>query len=178
LDNTNAFLGSLPLSAVTTRRDKQDSSPAAFRSQVFSTSQQIRIFVACGFVPPHWHFQVLDLQSFTLFRSTTVSSCHAPSLSPSLHGFLPEIADSSHYLTVELTFCPILAFSGPLLQAAGFHLEIRPNLEALLPVQSVSYVVGFHSFVAITALMTFCPSGYQASSALDKSFLFQGFKPS
>lgn len=40
LDNTNAFLGSFPLSAITTGCDKQNSSPAAFRSQVFSTSQQ------------------------------------------------------------------------------------------------------------------------------------------
>jgi hypothetical protein len=40
LDNTNAFLGFFPLSAITTGRDRQDSSPAAFRSQVFSTSQQ------------------------------------------------------------------------------------------------------------------------------------------
>jgi hypothetical protein len=96
----------------------------------------------------------------------------------SLHGFLSEITGSSHCPAVELTFCPTLVFSDPLLQAAGFHLEIQPDLEALLPVQSVSYVVGFHSFVAITALLTFCPSGYQASTALDKSFLFQGLKPS
>jgi hypothetical protein len=70
-------------------------------------------------------------------------------------------------LATELTFNPTLAFSGPMLQAASSHLEIQSNLEALLPVQSVSYVVGFHSFVAITALLTFRPSGYQASTALD-----------
>jgi hypothetical protein len=136
------------------------------------------VLIACGFVPPHWHSQGPDLQSFTLHRSTTVSSYPAPSLLLSLHGVLPEITDSSHCLAVELTFYSTLVFSGPLLQAAGFHLEIQSDLEALLPVQSVSYVVGFHSFFAITALMTFCPSGYQALTALDKSFLFQGLGPS
>jgi hypothetical protein len=40
LDNANAFLGFFPISAFIIGRDKQDSSPAAFRSQVFSTSQQ------------------------------------------------------------------------------------------------------------------------------------------
>lgn len=134
--------------------------------------------IACGFIPPHWHSQGPDLQSLTLHRSITVSSYPAPTLLLSLHGFLPEITDSSHCPVVELTLTSTLAFPGPLLQAAGFHLEIQSDLEALLPVQSVSYVVGFHSFVAITALMTFCPSGYQASTALDKSFLFQGLRPS
>jgi len=47
LDNTNAFLGFFPLSAITTGRDKQDSDPAASRSQVFSTSQQ-NICVHCS----------------------------------------------------------------------------------------------------------------------------------
>ncbi|OGK09747.1 MAG: hypothetical protein A2W80_04355 [Candidatus Riflebacteria bacterium GWC2_50_8] len=65
-----------------------------------------------------------------------------------------------------------------MLQAAGFHLEIQSNLEALLPVQSVSYAVKFHPDIAITTLMTFCPSGYLAAAALDKSFLFQGLIPS
>jgi hypothetical protein len=68
-----------------------------------------------------------------------------------------------------------VAFSGPLLQAAGFHLEIQSNLEALLPVMSVSYAVRFHSFVAITTLLTFCPSGYQASTALDNILPLSGF---
>ncbi|MBU1105062.1 MAG: hypothetical protein KKB51_00235 [Candidatus Riflebacteria bacterium] len=134
--------------------------------------------VACGFVPPHWHLQGLDLQSLTLIRSITVSSYHAPTLLLSLHGFLPEITGSSHYLAAELTFYPTLALTGPLLQAAGSHLEIQSNLEALLPVQSVSYAAKFHPGIAITTLMTFCPSGYLATTALDKSFLLQGLRPS
>lgn len=43
-------------------------------------------------------------------------------------------------MTAELTFYPILTCSSPLLQAASFYLEIQPNLEALIPVGSVSYV--------------------------------------
>jgi hypothetical protein len=135
LDNTNAFLGFFPLSATTTGRDKQDSGPAAFRSQVFSTSQQnFASIVAYGFVPPHRHSQGYGLQSITLNRSVTVSSYPTPTLLPSLHGLLPEITSSSHCLAAELTFYPTLAFSGPMLQAASSHLEIQSNLEVLLPV--------------------------------------------
>ena len=132
------------------------------------------VLTACGFVPPRWHSQGIDLQSLTSNRSTTVFSCPASTLSPSLHGFLPVIAGSSHCLAAELTSNPTLALTGPVLQAAGFHLEIRSYLEALLPVLSVSYAVRFHSFVAMTTLMTFCPSGYQASPPWMLSFLLQG----
>lgn len=92
------------------------------------------VLTACGFVPPRWHSQGIDLQSLTSNRSTTVFSCPASTLSPSLHGFLPVIAGSSHCLAAELTSNPTLALTGPVLQAAGFHLEIRSYLEALLPV--------------------------------------------
>ena len=178
LDNTNAFLGFFPLSAVTSGHDRQASGPTASRSQVFSTSQQDIVHLACEFVPPHRHSQGLDLQSFTLDRSITVPSHLTPTSLLFLHGILPEVTSSSHYLAAELTFNPTMAFSGPLLQAAGSHHEIQSNLEVLLPVHSVSYVVRFHSSVAITALLTFCSSGSQASTALDKSFLFQGLMPS
>ena len=80
--------------------------------------------------------------------------------------FFQKLLTVPYCLAAELTFYPTLAFPGPLLQAAGFRLEIQPNLEVLIPVKSASYAIRFHPSYAMTTLMTFCPSGYPASATL------------
>jgi len=44
-------------------------------------------------------------------------------------------------------------------EVTGFHLEIQSSLEALLPVYSVSYTIGFHPSRAITSFLTFLSFG-------------------
>jgi len=121
LDNTNAFSGFFPLSAITTRRDKQ--SFQLYRTPLagfHNLSAETTSAVACKFIPPHRHSQGPGLQSITLNRSTTVSSYPAPSLLPPLHGFLPKITGSSHCLTTSTYIEPDLGFLRPLAASSWF----------------------------------------------------------
>lgn len=59
---TGTFQGLFPLSAIIAIRDRQGSSPAALRPQVFSTSRQRTVLTTGGLVPSRRHSQGLTFR--------------------------------------------------------------------------------------------------------------------
>jgi hypothetical protein len=127
----------------------------------------------CKLVPSCRHSKGFDLQSIISNQSTTVSICLTPSLLSFPHGFLlvgAQFLSDRHRVLSHLVYT---LFQLLTTEVVGFHLEIRPSLEVLILICTVSYTLRFHPLHAMTTLLTFCSSGFLALDALDCSFLFQ-----
>lgn len=127
----------------------------------------------CRLVPSCRHSKDFDLQSIISNQSTTVSICPTPSLLSFPHGFLLVGVQSLSDEHRALSHLVHTLFQHLTTEVVGFHLEIRPSLEVLILICTVSYTFRFHPSHAMTTLMIFCSSGFLALDALDYSFLFQ-----
>lgn len=169
----------LPLSAITAGRDRQGSSPVAFRSQVFSTSQQnLRPLQLVGLFHPTGTPRVL------IFRALPATDRQLFTAAVLLRCYRLYMVFFQKLLAVPTAWPPDLRPTRPWLSLAlcckqpVSILRFGRTLKLCSRLTSVSYATRFHSDAAITALMTFCPSGYQASPPWMLSFLFRGSRPS
>jgi hypothetical protein len=127
----------------------------------------------CKLIPSCRHSKGYDLQSIISNQSTTVSICLTPSLLSFPHGFHLvglQFPSDRHRVLSHVVFNLFQLLTTVIV---GFHLEIRPSLEVLILICTVSYTFRFHPSHAMTTLLTFCSLGFLALDALDCSFLFQ-----
>jgi len=131
-DNTGASSGSIPFSAMIVRRDKHASTRAAPRPQVFATSRQRRRPQRlAGLFHPAGTRRVLVFRVSPTIDRELFPVHPAPSLLPTLHGFLPVetdacLASDRSGVTLMRSWFPQAPCPA---SGTGFHLGLRPTLK-------------------------------------------------
>jgi len=164
-----------------TRRDEQDSSLAAPRSQVFATSQQVfssgRL---TGLFHPAstrrvWAFRVLPRND-----RSTVFQFRASSPLPLLHGFLP-YRGRQPLVAINRDGSRISRYhldKAPSLLRGGCHLGVRSTLELYSRFEALRSRNGFTHSERQQLSWPSASSGFSISIALACAFPFQGSSPS
>lgn len=151
----------------------QDPLPGFLNLSAETTSA-----IACEFIPPHWHSQGPGLQSF---YPKAIDNRFQPSCS-FVVACTSWISSDDHWqfpLPDRLTYVILdPGFRRPLAVNSWFPSCALVNPEALIPLQSASYSLGFHPLTAIAALLTFLSSevsGFAALELLPSSFKVRFF---